>query len=82
MNYGAIFDFIMPSYLYNTAIFKKKFISNTEATIELQKYIRPFMLRRLKKDVIRELPDKIEKNYYVELTKAQKKVYAYVCKRY
>ena len=72
----SIFDFIMPSYLYNAAVFKKKFISNTEATIELQKYIKPFMLRRLKKDVIRELPDKIEKNYYVELTKEQKKVYA------
>ena len=72
----SIFDFIMPNYLYNAAIFKKKFISNNEATIELQKYIRPFMLRRLKKDVIRELPDKIEKNYYVELTKEQKKVYA------
>ena len=34
------------------------------------------MLRRLKKDVITELPEKIEKNYYVELTKEQKKVYA------
>jgi SNF2 family DNA or RNA helicase len=34
------------------------------------------MIRRLKKEVIKELPDKIEKNYYVELTKEQKKVYA------
>ncbi|MDR3593410.1 DEAD/DEAH box helicase [Clostridium sp.] len=75
----SIFDFIMPNYLYNGATFKKKFISNNETTIELQKYIRPFMLRRLKKEVIKELPDKIEKNYYVELTKNQKKVYsAYV----
>ena len=30
----------------------------------------------MKKDVIKELPDKIEKNYYVELTKEQKKLYA------
>ena len=72
----SIFDFIMPNYLYNTTTFKKKFINNDDTKIELQKYIRPFMLRRLKKDVIRELPDKIEKNYYVELTKEQKKVYA------
>ena len=72
----SIFDFVMPNYLYNTTTFKKKFINNDDTKIELQKYIRPFMLRRLKKDVIRELPDKIEKNHYVELTKGQKKVYA------
>ena len=72
----SIFDFVMPNYLYNTTTFKKKFIDNDDTKIELQKYIRPFMLRRLKKDVISELPDKIEKNYYVELTKEQKKVYA------
>lgn len=72
----SIFDFIMPNYLYNSTFFKKKFIDNDNSAIELQKFIRPFMLRRLKKDVIKELPDKIEKNYYVELTKEQKKVYA------
>lgn len=72
----SIFDFIMPNYLYNAAFFKKKFIDNDSSAIELQKFIRPFMLRRLKKDVIKELPEKIEKNYYVELTKQQRKVYA------
>lgn len=72
----SIFDFIMPNYLYNSAFFKKKFIDNDSSAIELQKFIRPFMLRRLKKDVIKELPEKIEKNYYVELTKQQRKVYA------
>jgi SNF2 family DNA or RNA helicase len=72
----SIFDFIMPNYLYNITTFKKKFASSDGTTIELQKYIKPFMLRRLKKDVIKELPDKIEKNYYVEFTKEQKKVYA------
>lgn len=34
------------------------------------------MLRRLKKDVLNELPEKIEKNYYVELSSQQKKIYA------
>lgn len=72
----SIFDFVMPNYLYNATTFKKKFINNDDTKIELQKYLRPFMLRRLKKDVIRELPNKIEKNHYVELTKEQKKVYA------
>ena len=72
----SIFDFIMPGYLDSVSNFKSKFVNRDDSAIELQKYIKPFMLRRLKKDVIKELPDKIEKNYYVELTKEQKKVYA------
>ena len=71
----SIFDFVMPGYLYNGTIFKKKFIDSENAIKELQKYIKPFMLRRLKKDVIKELPEKIEKRYYVDLPNEQKKVY-------
>lgn len=37
--------------------------------------IRPFVLRRLKKDVLKELPDKIETNLYSSMTKEQKTVY-------
>ncbi|GIN58524.1 hypothetical protein J8TS2_28430 [Lederbergia ruris] len=37
--------------------------------------IRPFLLRRVKKDVLKELPEKIETTHYSELTKAQKEVY-------
>lgn len=36
---------------------------------------RPFILRRIKKEVLEELPDKIETNQYSELTKDQKEVY-------
>ena len=71
----SIFDFVMPGYLYNGTIFKKKFIDSENSIKELQKYIKPFMLRRLKKDVIKELPEKIEKRYYVNLTNEQKKIY-------
>ena len=71
----SIFDFVMPGYLYNGTIFKKKFIDSENAIKELQKYIKPFMLRRLKKDVIKELPEKIEKRYYVDLPNEQKNVY-------
>ena len=41
----------------------------------LKKQIRPFILGRKKKDVVTELPDKIENNIYLELTKEQKKIY-------
>lgn len=72
----SIFDFIMPGYLDSVNNFKRKFINRNDSAIELQKYIKPFMLRRLKKDVLNELPEKIEKNYYVELSSQQKKIYA------
>ena len=71
----SIFDFVMPGYLDNINNFKHRFVNRDDSAIELKKYIKPFMLRRMKKDVIKELPDKIEKNYYVELTKEQKQLY-------
>lgn len=79
MELWSIFDFIMPGYLFSGATFKKRFIEGENAVENLQRYIKPFMIRRLKKDVIKELPDKIEKKYYVELPKEQRKIYsAYV----
>ncbi len=38
--------------------------------------IRPFILRRTKKQVIKELPDKIEKQFLVDLNKEQRKIYS------
>lgn len=60
----SIFDFIMPGYLYNYNKFKKKFeepilkYEDKETLIRLKKLINPFILRRVKKDVLTELPEK------------------------
>lgn len=70
----SIFDFIMPGYLYDKTEFKNKFI-NCENTNKLKNLIEPFILRRTKKEVIKELPDKIERKFIVELNKEQKKIY-------
>ncbi|MSR92557.1 DEAD/DEAH box helicase [Inconstantimicrobium porci] len=75
----SIFDFIMPGYLYSKSIFNENFekkINKGETLDELNRHIKPFILRRYKKDVIKELPDKIEKQIVVEMTDRQKKVYA------
>lgn len=72
----SIFDFIMPGYLFDEKNFKKKFVNRSEKEIEeLKSLIKPFILRRLKKDVITELPEKIEKKYYVPMTNEQKLAY-------
>ena len=77
----SIFDFIMPGYLTSSLAFNRKYgIKNIDDDSvkeldNLKKQIRPFILRRKKKDVVKELPDKIENNIYIDLTKEQKKIY-------
>jgi len=77
----SIFDFIMPSYLYNSTKFSKTFEapivknSDQQAAERLRRHIRPFILRRLKSEVLTELPQKIETTLYAEMLPEQKKMY-------
>lgn len=60
----SIFDFIMPGYLFTYRKFKQIYeipiIKDNDAILmnKLKKLIAPFVLRRIKKDVLKELPDK------------------------
>jgi len=78
----AIFDFIMPGLLFDYARFVKTYEDpiirekNKEKTEELSGIIKPFIIRRMKQEVLTELPDKIETNYFVEMKEEQKKLYA------
>lgn len=77
----SIFDYLMPGFLYSYDYFRK----NMEVPIvkqqdqqqleQLRKMISPFILRRLKKDVLKDLPDKLEKVQYVSMDKKQTHVY-------
>lgn len=77
----SIFDFIMPGYLGNHSYFSKNFINpimkqNDKYALEsLNFHIKPFILRRMKKDVLLELPPKIETTQLCELDEEQKKLY-------
>ncbi|MBN2797363.1 MAG: DEAD/DEAH box helicase [Clostridia bacterium] len=76
----SIFDFIMPYYLGNLSQFIRRYEKPIKeqddvTAIRLKKMIKPFILRRLKQDVLKELPDKIENKLTVELSDDQKKVY-------
>lgn len=75
MELWSIFDFIMPGYLYNKSKFKSIFINNDKNIIELKNLIKPFILRRTKKEVITELPDKIEQKIIIDLEKEHKRAY-------
>lgn len=49
--------------------------NDPDAIEELKKKIYPFILRRVKKEVLKDLPDKIEKTMFIEMNQEQKKLY-------
>ena len=75
MELWSIFDFIMPGYLYNKSKFKSIFVNSEKNILELKNLIKPFILRRTKKEVITELPDKIEQKIIIDLEKEHKRAY-------
>jgi SNF2 family DNA or RNA helicase len=80
----SIFDFLMPGYLGTSTDFKERYEvpiareKSVEAQARLARRIRPFLLRRLKSEVAKDLPPKIEQVSYCELTQEQKSVYEQV----
>lgn len=77
----SIFDYLMPGFLYGYDVFRKEFeipiVKNQDeqAMARLQKMTAPFILRRLKEDVLRDLPEKLEEVRYVQFDHAQQRVY-------
>ena len=73
----SIFDFVMPGYLFTKERFRERFILDESNLSELKSLITPFILRRLKEDVLSELPEKLEKKYLVEIKGKQKQLYSF-----
>lgn len=77
----SILDFLMPGYLGSSKDFRERYElpilrdKNAEAQTRLARRLRPFLLRRLKKDVAADLPAKLEQVAYCELTADQRSVY-------
>lgn len=77
----SVFDFIMPGYLLSYRQFKELYeipimnYNDPKALASLNSIIKPFILRRLKSEVLYELPDKIEQKLIVEMTYEQKSAY-------
>ncbi|MDK6348525.1 DEAD/DEAH box helicase [Bifidobacterium scardovii] len=77
----SIFDFLMPGILGSYTHFRERFempvLSGDEAAqAKLQAFVGPFILRRLKSQVLKDLPDKIENVITVQLEGEQRKLYA------
>ena len=77
----SIFDYLMPGFLFSYRKFKTMFElpivkeGDGKALNNLHRMIKPFVLRRLKKDVLKELPEKLEKTVYSAFEGKQKELY-------
>ncbi|MFN2395398.1 MAG: DEAD/DEAH box helicase [Bacteroidales bacterium] len=75
------FSFLNPGMLGSLSFFKNEFVNPIEKkqdnriSDKLQKLIQPFVLRRTKQQVAKELPELIEKVHYCEMTPEQEKYY-------
>ena len=77
----SIFDFLMPGLLGTYMRFRERFElditgGDEDAARRLRSLVAPFMLRRLKADVLDDLPDKLESVVYVPMEGEQKRLYA------
>ena len=80
----SVFDFLMPGFLMSISEFNFRYVNpimeRGDKTVEkrLKLQIYPFILRRMKRDVAKDLPDKVENIAYCELTDEQKDFYLQV----
>lgn len=77
----SIFDFLMPGYLYSYHHFlncyEKPIVKEQDEvkSRQLKKMVEPFILRRNKKEVLKELPEKIENTYLMSFEEDEQKLY-------
>lgn len=80
----SVFDFLMPGFLFDAPEFNNRYVypivekEDKQVEKRLKSQIFPFILRRMKRDVAKDLPDKIEAVAYCELTPEQKDLYLQV----
>lgn len=77
----STFDFLMPGFLYDINEFNYRYgvpiQEKGDKTVgnRLKKQVYPFILRRLKRDIAKDLPDKIENIAYCHMTPEQRDFY-------
>lgn len=77
----SIFDYLMPGFLFAYDSFRTQMevpiVKNEDEEVleRLHKMIAPFILRRIKRDVLWDLPDKLEKIRYAGMESKQQKLY-------
>ncbi len=77
----SLFRFLNPAMFGSSGEFDRQYATpihrhdDQDAARELRRKVYPFILRRLKRDVLRDLPDKVEQLLYVDMSDEQRKLY-------
>lgn len=77
----SIFDYILPGFFHSYQYFKSHYeqpvVRDEDEVVRnrLNEMIAPFILRRLKKDVLKDLPEKLEEVYYASMEDEQRSLY-------
>jgi|GEM_PF-44728 len=77
----SVFDFLMPGFLETYDVFRRVFVQPIEergskdAQRRLNKQVSPFILRRMKRDVLKDLPPKMEQVLFCDMTDNQRQLY-------
>lgn len=80
----SLFDIVLPMYMPSDSDYKDFFVKPIERSHDegkqnlLKRFIKPFVLRRKKEDVLLDLPEKTEEISYCDLTHSQAVLYAEV----
>jgi superfamily II DNA or RNA helicase len=78
----SIFDFLLPGYLPTLSRFKSEYVNITDEKVNKHRHlasmISPFLLRRKKREVLIELPDKQEQISFCRMSEVQEKLYVEV----
>ena len=77
----SIFDYLMPGFLYRYETFRNELErpitreGDEETSLRLRRMTAPFILRRLKTEVLKDLPEKVEETHVVRFAEEQQKLY-------
>jgi SNF2 family DNA or RNA helicase len=77
----SLFRFLNPAMFGSETEFNRNYAipihhhDDKDAARELRRKIYPFILRRLKRDVLKDLPEKVEKTLYVDMSAEQRRLY-------
>ncbi len=82
----SLFEFLMPGFLGSQASFQKGFVKpikdgDDDSLGYLKARVKPFILRRTKNEVAKDLPPKVENIYYSALLDDQRDLYAALAKK-
>lgn len=82
----SLFEFLMPGFLGSQTAFHKGFVKpikdgDEDSLQYLKARVKPFILRRTKSEVAKDLPPKVENIYYSSLLEDQMELYAALAKK-